>query len=372
MSTPTTTKPSSFASRKKSYGAVHAALTIHSREAVNVLGQRNVEDTSYQEIFAHLADELETARDDMISANTAHLHQLALIVDLKQRRDALTDTLLDRFLKTRHTFEALYGSEKRFPLLAISGKTPTAPTALIVQVRDSVSFLENPRVVTSAHGMPGIELDLPIIAGQLSADADALDRTLAEVNEAEKQADGTRQAKNEAIRAYDRKFLRVARVAESLFHFAGMHELADRVRPSTRRPGRRLADENGEADARTVEAQADAPGEPDAPDTQAPEAETDTASESADVSSTGADSFQSTRALDRRPQNEDVEPVALLRPVADPPNDVGFVLPEVLVDESAGRGGWNALGCLHRPRRAPLPGALDATVSGPLGRPRSS
>ena len=304
MSTPTTTKPSSIASRKKSFGIVHAALTIHSDEAVTVLVQRrvatitadppaeeesvlrNVEDTSYQEIFAHLADELATAKEDMITANTAHLRQLALIVDLKGRRDAQTGTLLDRFLKARHTFETLYGSEQRFPVLAISGDTPTESTGLIVQVRDSVSFLEDPKVETPAHNMPGIELDPPTIAGQLSADADTLDGTLVEVNEAEKRADGTRQAKNEAIFAYDRKFLRVARLAESLFHFAGMHELAERVRPSTRRPGRRLADENGETGGETetqaAEAQADDSAEPVAP---AVAARTESPSEPADTAS---------------------------------------------------------------------------------------
>ena len=47
-------------------------------------------------------------------------------------------------------------------------------------------------------------------------------------------------------------FLRVSRVAESLFHFAGMHELAKRVRPSTRRPGRRLADEGSETESDTA------------------------------------------------------------------------------------------------------------------------
>lgn len=304
MSTPTTTKPSSIASRKKSFGVVHAALTIHSDEAVSVLGQRrvapvtadqpaaeeaalrNVEDRSYQEIFAHLADELATAKEDMITANTAHLHQLALIVDLKGRRDTQADTLLDRFLKARHTFETLYGSEQRFPVLAISGDTPTEPTGLIVQVRDSVSFLEDPTVKAPAHDLPGIALDPPTIAGQLSADADALDSTLVEVNEAEKRADGTRQAKNEAISAYDRKFLRVARLAESLFHFAGMHELAERVRPSTRRPGRRLVDVNGETggetDTQAAEAQADDSAEPAAPavaaQTESPSEPTDTAS----------------------------------------------------------------------------------------------
>ncbi len=49
-----------------------------------------------------------------------------------------------------------------------------------------------------------------------------------------------------------------------------MHELATRVRPSTRRPGRRLADESGETAAQEtetqpVEAQANASGESGAP-----------------------------------------------------------------------------------------------------------
>lgn len=64
--------------------------------------------------------------------------------------------------------------------------------------------------------------------------------------------------------------------AESVFHFAGMHELATRVRPSTRHPGRRLAKEGGEMDAREPESretdaqladtQVDASGESDARD----------------------------------------------------------------------------------------------------------
>ncbi len=121
--------------------------------------------------------------------------------------------------------------------------------------RDSVDFLQDPKVATPALDLVGVELDPPAIARQLAADADELDGVLVAVNEAEKQADGTRQAKNVAINGYDRKFLRIARMAESTFHFAGMHELATRVRPSTRRPGRRLADESGETAAQETETQ---------------------------------------------------------------------------------------------------------------------
>ncbi len=196
------------------------------------------------------------AKAETISANSAHLGQLARIVDLKGRRDGLTGTLAGRFFKARHTYETLFGSDQRFPVLAISGDTPTDPTGLVAQVRDTVGFLVDPKVATPAIDLLGVELDPRTTATQLTADADQLDGALVDVNEAEKQADVTRGAKNTAIEAYDRKFLRVARVAESVFHFAGMHALAMRVRPSTRRPGRRLADEGGETDAPETETDA--------------------------------------------------------------------------------------------------------------------
>jgi len=286
MSTPITTKPSSIASRLKSYGVVHAALTVHSGEAVSELARRKAatlaagrpadepvlqaaEDTSYREFFTHLAGELEAAKAQMIAANTTHLGQLARIVDLKGRRDGLTGTLSGRFFKARHTYETLFGSDLSFRVLAISGDTPTDPTGLVAQVRDTAGFLADPKVATPALDLLGVDLDPRTTATQLAAGADELEGALVGVNEAEKGAEVTREAKNVAITAYDDKFLRVARVAESVFHFAGLHELATRVRPSTRRPGRRLADEGEETDD-PVEEQGDVAGEPDAPAVEAP------------------------------------------------------------------------------------------------------
>ncbi len=269
MPTPITTKPSSFASRLKSFGVVHAALTTHSGKAVHELAQRQAAlaacraadepvldataDTSTWEFLALLAGDLEGAKAGMVSANAAHLGQLALIVELKERRDSLTRNLFSRFSRTHRIFETLHGSDRRFPLLAISGDTPSDPTGLVAQVRDSVGFLEEPKVSTPALDLPGFEIDPRTVATELLADADELGGVLVEVNEAEKQADATREAKNAAISGYDRKFLRVAGVAESVFHYAGMHELATWVRPSTRRPGRRLADEGGATDALEAE-----------------------------------------------------------------------------------------------------------------------
>ncbi len=268
MTTPVTTQPSSIASRLKSFGVVHAALRVQSGEAVGELDPRKattlargrrsagdsairrIGDASYRQVFAHLVAELEVAKAEMISANSSHLGRLAQVVELQGRRDDLKRALYSRFVKVRQTYETLYGSHRGFPVLAVSGRTPRHATGLVAQVRETAGFLAQPRVELPRLDIAGITVDPPATAAQLAAGAGELDGALVDLDTALKLAEVTRAAKNDAIAAYDATFLRVARVAESLFHFAGLHELAKRVRPSTRRPGRRLAEVGPKPDSR--------------------------------------------------------------------------------------------------------------------------
>ncbi len=121
MSTPVTTKPSSIASRLRSFRVVYAALTVQSSEAVSELDQREaaalaasrtpagepaldaLEGGDYQRIFRHLASELAATKDQMTAANSVHLGQLARIVELRERRDGSKAALSSRFLKIRQT-----------------------------------------------------------------------------------------------------------------------------------------------------------------------------------------------------------------------------------------------------------------------------
>ena len=255
MTTPTTTRPSSIASRLRSFGAVCAALRVQSGKAVNELDRRQaaalegIGDAGYRAIFAHLAAELSAAKAEMISANSIHLGRLAQVVELRKRRDDLTGALYSRFVKVRQLFETLYGSDWSFPLLAVSGRTPRHATGLVAQVRETAGFLAEPRVELPPLDVAGVTVDPPTTATQLAAGAGELDGALADLDAARKRAEVSREAKNRAIAAYDATFLRITRVVEALFHFAGLHEQAKRVRPSTRRPGRRLADEGPEPDS---------------------------------------------------------------------------------------------------------------------------
>ncbi len=72
---------------------------------------------------------------------------------------------------------------------------------------------------------------------------------------------------------YDEQFRWIAGCLESLYHLAGQHKLAERVKPSTRRSGRTEADVKAEeSDGSGDEPETDAPGEESSTGEQ-PEAE---------------------------------------------------------------------------------------------------
>ena len=185
----------------------------------------------------------------MLVANHAHLGQLAVIVDLQKRRDRLQLALFGRYYQARHTLESLFGRQRGFEVLAVDGDTPRDPTGLINQVRSTSTFLQEPKVEGLTVELAGVSVDLPTMGSQLTSDADDLEGVLTELDRERKKAETTRKAKNDAIAEFDRRYLWVGRALETYFHLAGMHELAERVRPSTRRPGRRAADEDVDPDA---------------------------------------------------------------------------------------------------------------------------
>ncbi len=281
MKLPVRTKSSSIAFRSRSFSVVDAAFETQADEAIAILNRRyapppdggdapaNLEGeviVDYTGVFDNLGSELRTAHQGMVAANTVHLGQLAQIVALQERRSSLTEGLFGRFLKARHGLEGLFGTRQGFPMLAVAGETPRDPRGLVNQVRETVDFLQKPKVELPPLDLDGFQIDLSATATQLKGEADELDQVLAELDRARKDAEVSRQAKNDAIDQFDDVFLWVGRALESYFHLAGMHELAERVRPSTRRPGRRAADEGSGSDPEpdsSEEAPESSPEEPE-------------------------------------------------------------------------------------------------------------
>jgi hypothetical protein len=75
-----------------------------------------------------------------------------------------------------------------------------------------------------------------------------LEASMEQVNEARRLIDLARVEKNDAMAAYDEIFLRTTRMFEDLCRYAGERELADKVRPSARNPGRTEEEPEGVPD----------------------------------------------------------------------------------------------------------------------------
>ena len=86
--------------------------------------------------------------------------------------------------------------------------------------------------------MPGATIDAQATARGLEALKADLDTKLSAVQDEVREAQLARTARDRAMATFDQTFGAIAGLYESLFRLSGEHELADRVRPSRRRPGK--------------------------------------------------------------------------------------------------------------------------------------
>ncbi len=141
--------------------------------------------------------------------------------------------------------------------IGLSGTTPRDPTELMRLGRVIQGQL--PGLGNMAPVRRGLAFDASSYAEPLTLGLIRLDTAREAARREQREFEVTLLAKNEALVAYDACFVNVARALESLFRMAGLGWLADRVRPSSRRPG-------------TIDELPEAPGEeiPGAPGEETP------------------------------------------------------------------------------------------------------
>ncbi len=249
--------------RSGSAEEVRGSLTAHRGKIGGNLGALHPPSPetgfSYEVMFDHFADQLAKVERQLIEADDQHVKQLAIISRLRRRRDQGVTDAYDKQTAARGILASLYGKERDFEVAAVSGRTPVSSKTLAEQVDQTVKFLRTPpEGKKPSHKVAGVVVDLPTMADDLEGGQKQLNQVRADLVQATKVADGTRQTTHQAIKEFDLVFLWIARSLEGVFRLAGEQELADRIRTSARRVTRRQADQAAEQ-AESQEPSSDGP-----------------------------------------------------------------------------------------------------------------
>ncbi len=128
---------------------------------------------------------------------------------------------------------------------------------LLAQLAQSVTLLNDPAVEPRTLKVAGFNIDYSTVAGDLESGRLDLRSTIDQLDEESKRAEGTMLARREAIEELRSTVIWAGRSAEGLFERAGEHELAKRIRTSTRRPLRPSEEEAAKEKAAAEEQASD-------------------------------------------------------------------------------------------------------------------
>ena len=184
----------------------------------------------------------------MVEADEAHIHELSDDAPARDRRDRAHEGLNDAVVGMREAMIGLFG-QRQTEALGFATETPRDAAALVSFSKTVSKSLRDKTFPAPARmkvtWSPKAEAD------EIDVLRKELDEALSGVAREVKEAEATLVDKNTAIEGYDEAFSGVARLLQGIFVFAGESELANRVRPSARRPGQteELAPQAGSKDS---------------------------------------------------------------------------------------------------------------------------
>ncbi len=205
----------------------------------------------YRLHMKHLERQLGSALDHAVEAEDKHAKSLIRVSRLKGERDDSVNANHGKLVATRQGLESLYESGG-FELAHVSGDTPRIPDKLLEQMGQTASLLRAPAVEPRQLKVEGFAVDLETVADNLESEVPDLRAKIGRFDRARKRAEGTKVAKDKALKALRRTVIWVGRTTEGLFYLAEEDELAKRIRSTTRRPQRPSEKAAAEASAEEV------------------------------------------------------------------------------------------------------------------------
>jgi hypothetical protein len=232
--------------RQKSASAVVAAGEAHADRVAGELETllsphlRKGEEVPNIALLTHLVTRaLADARDRMVDADEKHFAELADDTGPREARDETAGALYSELTDLREWLVGLYGAAAT-RRLGFSDVTPRDPVALERFASEVTKALKSQALPQPRR--KGVEWDAAETVEKLDGLRAALSQHIQDVAREAREGEATLAGKNAAMSAYDERFSRAATFLTGLFRLAGHLDLADRVRPSPRRPGQTEAD----------------------------------------------------------------------------------------------------------------------------------
>ena len=221
-----------------------AALVLAVEAAQGELLQRGLEvntpgeaPATAQGLRSALRASLEEATAAMLRADEAHERELSDDLGVRNARDAAVEGLRAQLIDLRLALQ-------RYPAEVLDGvfqrqATPQEPRALERYAGVVADALEG-TVLPETTTTPGITLTLDVAATAtaIRASRERLSAALDDIAQEVREAQATKETRDQAMARYDRVFRLYASLLVTLFELAGAPGLANRVRPSAGRPGR--------------------------------------------------------------------------------------------------------------------------------------
>ena len=240
-------------SRSKSSAFVESAVVVHGAGIAADLSEKLRAELAEGEDMPDVALLLELMgrrmgryRQRLLDRSAEHIEELAADTALREMRDEAMKELTRAYITTRYTVSFGY-SPKDAEKLGFEVNVATDPEAMRLQVLRLLNNFAKPEVQELRPVVPTVQFVPSEGEATFRPYLDNLTTALAGLNEEKRKADETLLAKKAAVKENDLEFVQISRCIETTFAFAGREDLAERVRPSSRRPGRRQAaeDEDG-------------------------------------------------------------------------------------------------------------------------------
>jgi hypothetical protein len=184
----------------------------------------------------------------LLAADHAHEQELADDDGPREDRDEAAAKVRSVLVDLRAAIDSVYGA-RGLTLLGLGDAVAVDPSVLATAGGNALKALKDQTIKLPKPKRAGMKIDRAAFAEDIAGELPALQKALTKVATEEREKEATQRVKNEAIARNDVTFTSGADFLAVSCQVAGLIDIAARVRPSGRRPGRVATEDDAGAPA---------------------------------------------------------------------------------------------------------------------------